>query len=472
MPSVPWWRSAVVYQIYPALVRRHRRRRRRRPRGHPAAPRSSRLARRRRDLALARLPLADGRLRLRRQRLLRRRSAVRIAGRPGPARRGGARARAARACSTGCRTTPPTSIRGSSSRAARATEPRSALVRVARSRSPTADRRTTGPRRSRPRRAPGRSTRRPASTTCTASCRRSPISTGRIPRSSTAMHGVVRFWLDRGIDGFRIDVVHCLGKDPALPDDPPDLAALPHAAINDHPSTHAILRELRRLVDAIPRRSHAGRRGVPALPAGRHALLRVGRRAAPGVRPARGRCTRRGSADAWRERIAGVQASHAAGRGVADAGAVEPRHAPAPHAARLGRARARAAAVLLLTLPGTPFLYAGEELGLEDAVVPRERRVDPGGRDGCRAPIPWDASPRHGWAGEPWLPWPPRRRAPRGRRAARRSVVDPAPLSRHARGAAGVAGAARAATGSLRRRARRRARLRARRGSGPAPRRW
>jgi alpha-glucosidase len=63
--------------------------------------------------------------------------------------------------------------------------------------------------------------------------------------------------------------------------------------------------------------------------------------------------------------------------------------------------------VLLLTLPGTPFLYAGEELGLEDAVVPPDRRVDPGGRDGCRAPIPWDGSPRHGWAGEPWLPWPP-----------------------------------------------------------------
>jgi alpha-glucosidase len=63
--------------------------------------------------------------------------------------------------------------------------------------------------------------------------------------------------------------------------------------------------------------------------------------------------------------------------------------------------------VLLLTLPGTPFLYAGEELGLEDASVPPDRRVDPGGRDGCRAPIPWDASPLHGWAADPWLPWPP-----------------------------------------------------------------
>jgi alpha-glucosidase len=75
---------------------------------------------------------------------------------------------------------------------------------------------------------------------------------------------------------------------------------------------------------------------------------------------------------------------------------------------RLGSdARARAAAFLELTLPGTPFLYAGEELGLEDALVPSQRKVDPGGRDGCRAPIPWAAGPSHGWPTEPWLPWPP-----------------------------------------------------------------
>jgi alpha-glucosidase len=79
------------------------------------------------------------------------------------------------------------------------------------------------------------------------------------------------------------------------------------------------------------------------------------------------------------------------------------------HRTRYGsEARARAAAVLLLTLRGTPFLYAGEELGLEDARVPPERVLDPGGRDGCRAPIPWDASGTHGWSTpDPWLPWPP-----------------------------------------------------------------
>ena len=59
---------------------------------------------------------------------------------------------------------------------------------------------------------------------------------------------------------------------------------------------------------------------------------------------------------------------------------------------------------------GTPFLYAGEELGLEDGAVPPERVVDPDGRDGCRAPIPWtsdgDAEVGHGWPTGPWLPFP------------------------------------------------------------------
>jgi alpha-glucosidase len=63
--------------------------------------------------------------------------------------------------------------------------------------------------------------------------------------------------------------------------------------------------------------------------------------------------------------------------------------------------------VLLLGLRGTPFLYAGEELGLEDASIPPEREVDPGGRDGCRAPIPWTRDADHGWGPDPWLPFPP-----------------------------------------------------------------
>src|SRR4029079_5698568 len=73
-----------------------------------------------------------------------------------------------------------------------------------------------------------------------------------------------------------------------------------------------------------------------------------------------------------------------------------------------GEDAARSAAVLLLTQRGTPFVYQGDELGLEDAVVPDARRADPGGRDGCRAPLPWEPGRFHGWpTPSPWLPWPP-----------------------------------------------------------------
>ncbi len=233
------------------------------------------------------------------------------------------------------------------------------------------------------------------------------------PALVAAMHDVLRFWLDRGIDGLRVDVVHCLGKDPALLDDPPEVAGIPHAVLNDHPATHAILRDLRRLVDAYPGdRMLVGEVFQLFQPDitryygrgdGLHLAFDLPRTLhTPWV------------AAAWRERTAAACAAYTA------VGAwptlVLSNHDTPRHRTRLGsEARARAAAVLLLTLPGTPFLYAGEEIGLEDAVVPRDRRIDPGGRDGCRAPIPWDASPRHGWAGEPWLPWPPE--------AAQRSVA-------------------------------------------------
>jgi alpha-glucosidase len=227
----------------------------------------------------------------------------------------------------------------------------------------------------------------------------------RNPAVVAAMHAVVRFWLDRGVDGFRVDVVHALGKDPALPDEPPHLSGIPHAVLNEHPSTHAILRELRRLVDAYPgdrmlvgevwlllARTHADYYG-----AGDELHLVFDLPAA--VRTP-------WSGEAWRERVAEVEASHRDGRWPTW---VLSNHDGMRHRSRFGsEARARAAAVLLLTLRGTPFLYAGEELGLEDAIIPPERAVDPGGRDGCRAPIPWDSGPAHGWPSpDPWLPWPP-----------------------------------------------------------------
>ena len=70
-----------------------------------------------------------------------------------------------------------------------------------------------------------------------------------------------------------------------------------------------------------------------------------------------------------------------------------------------GRRRGRLAAMMLLTLRGTPFIYYGEEIGQTDGAVPPERVVDVAGRDPERTPMQWDASPGAGFTtGEPWLP--------------------------------------------------------------------
>ncbi len=223
------------------------------------------------------------------------------------------------------------------------------------------------------------------------------------PAVVAAMHDVLRFWMDRGVDGFRIDVVHCLGKDPALPDDPAELAGIPHAVLNHHPSTQAIVRGLRRLVDGCPGdRMLVGEvfllfvREVADYYADGGGLHLAFDLPATLYTP--------WDAAAWRERTETIARTL---RGWPTL--VLSNHDTPRHRTRLGgtEARARAAAVLLLTLPGTPFLYAGEELGLEDAEIPADRVVDPGGRDGCRAPVPWDASAGHGWGPSPWLPWAP-----------------------------------------------------------------
>ncbi len=227
----------------------------------------------------------------------------------------------------------------------------------------------------------------------------------RHPEVVAAMHDTLRFWLDRGVDGFRMDVIHAIGKDPDLPGDPPELAATPHSALNDHPSTHALLRGIRGVLEEYDGdRMMVGE--VFLLDTAKVATyygdgdeLHLAFNFPPLFTPWR--------AERWRDRLAEV-VDHVDPRGAWPTWVLS-NHDNRRHRTRYrSEARARAAAVLLLTLRGTPFLYAGEELGLEDADVPPERVVDPGGRDGCRAPIPWDAAPGHGWGGaEPWLPWPP-----------------------------------------------------------------
>ncbi len=157
--AVPWWERGVIYQIYPRSLSGQRRRRRRRPRRDRAAARLSRRARRRRDLAVADLPLADGRLRLRRRRLLRHRSAVRDARRFRPAARRGARARpqAAARLRPQPQQRPAPLVRR---KPLVARQPQARLVHLARSRARMAARPTIGSATSAAR--PGNGTRRPA----------------------------------------------------------------------------------------------------------------------------------------------------------------------------------------------------------------------------------------------------------------------------------------------------------------------
>jgi alpha-glucosidase len=225
------------------------------------------------------------------------------------------------------------------------------------------------------------------------------------PAVRAAMHDTLRFWLDRGVDGFRADVVHLIGKDPQLPDDSEARSRVSRVAFHTDPRTHQWLREIREVLDDYDgQRMMVGEVNLPdpaevaahTGPEQLHLAFNFNLLRAAW------------DATAFRAAIAGVEAA-TDGTGAWPTWVLS-NHDESRHRTRYGgsEARARAAAVVLLTLRGTPFMYAGEELGLEDAFVPPERRVDPGGRDACRAPIPWNSRPGHGWGGtSPWLPWPP-----------------------------------------------------------------
>jgi alpha-glucosidase len=225
------------------------------------------------------------------------------------------------------------------------------------------------------------------------------------PQVVEAMHRTLRFWLDRGVDGFRIDAVHCIGKDPGFADDPRCFAGIPMSDFNDQPATHEVLRGVRRLVD-----SYEGDRVT---------LGEVDIRSTERV------MTYYGSGDelhlafnfppldapwdavVWQSVINEVE--HHLPEAAWPTWVLS-NHDNRRHRTRYGGSllRARAAAVLLLTLRGTPFIYQGEELGLLDVELLPHDWVDPGGRDGPRAPIPWERESPFGWGGEPpYLPFPP-----------------------------------------------------------------
>ncbi|HWT25376.1 MAG TPA: alpha-amylase family glycosyl hydrolase [Solirubrobacteraceae bacterium] len=224
------------------------------------------------------------------------------------------------------------------------------------------------------------------------------------PEVEAAMHDVLRFWLDRGVDGFRLDAIAKIAKDPLLRDHVG--AARRHD--EDWETIHPRLRGIRVVVDEYEDRMIVGEvalqdlhRVVSYLKSGDQLHLAHNFVFAE----------LEWEADGFRTSIDDFEAL-AEGRAWPAwflANHDKPRVASRFAADGQGPRRARAVALMLYALRGTPFVYQGEELGLPDAEIPVDRVVDVDGRDPERAPLPWRrpsaAGPGGGFTtGEPWLP--------------------------------------------------------------------
>lgn len=245
----------------------------------------------------------------------------------------------------------------------------------------------------------------------------------RNPQVRQAMEDVIRFWLDRGVDGFRVDVIHKMVKDAALRDNPlpkPEeehpvrhYGGQIHLYDEDQPEVHDIIRSWRGLLEQYGERTMVGEVFIldPARVAKYHGNGRDGLPLAFNFSflwcP--------WDAAAFRAEVEAMEAvlPAAAQPTYVLSNHDVPRHRTRFDDPRWGEARARVAAMLLLTLRGTPFLYYGEEIGMRDGFIPPERICDPVGkrfpavnRDPERTPMQWSAGQGAGFttAADTWLP--------------------------------------------------------------------
>jgi alpha-glucosidase len=214
-----------------------------------------------------------------------------------------------------------------------------------------------------------------------------------------AIDDVMRFWLDRGVDGFRIDVAHSLVKDQRLRDNPRLFPKRRPRHNWELDEVHEIHRRWRRLLDEYPDRMAVGEVSSRKL----SNLVKYYGKGDELHMPFNFNFLRqpwsaerfRGIVEEW-ERLLPENAwpdwtlsNHDRSRA----------------ATRYGLHRARVAALMLLTLRGTPFIYYGEEIGMTDVPIPPDRIVDVDGRDPERTPMQWDSTPNAGFtSGRPWLP--------------------------------------------------------------------
>ncbi|WP_329183488.1 glycoside hydrolase family 13 protein [Actinacidiphila glaucinigra] len=235
----------------------------------------------------------------------------------------------------------------------------------------------------------------------------------RHPEVIADFERILRHWLDRGVDGFRIDVAHTLFKAPGLPDAGPgqhqDILRNHLMPYHDQEELHPLFRTWRRLLDTHPAPPGAvpPRQRVMVAEAAVFEPARLARYVSPGEMQQAFNFAFLESSWDGAEMRAVIERSVASMRAVgapvtwvlSSHDAVRPvtRYGGGPH----GRRRARAAALLMLALPGAAYVYQGEELGLPQAHVPDDRLRDPlwersghreRGRDGCRVPLPWEGT--------------------------------------------------------------------------------
>ena len=240
----------------------------------------------------------------------------------------------------------------------------------------------------------------------------------RHPEVQDAMHRVMRFWLERGVNGFRVDAVHMLIEDEHLRDNPPNPSWQPGMSparslmriySSDQPETQHMVAAMRRVLDEYDDRVLIGEAYLPidrlmkyygeAL-GGFHLPFNFHLLSTPWNAPAIAALARSYEAalphGAWPNWVFG---NHDRSRLVNRIG---------------GGAQARLAAMLLLTLRGTPTLYYGDELGMRDGSIPPDRIRDPWeknvpglglGRDPCRTPMQWNDDEYGDFStATPWLP--------------------------------------------------------------------
>lgn len=234
------------------------------------------------------------------------------------------------------------------------------------------------------------------------------------PEVKAACLDVVRYWLEHGVSGFRLDVFNAYFKHPDLPDNPWRLARNPwqrqhHLYNKDRPELHDFLVELRSLLDQFPGTMVVGETfdGQPELAASYCDKLHMAFNFDFLLQPWKPSAIQRAIAR-WDQLFLAEDTWPCY---------VLSNHDNPRHAWRYGRGvssseadgRAKVAAALLLTLRGTPFIYYGEEIGLQDVPIQLsdawDLAFDGGSRDSSRTPMQWDTTENAGFSsGHPWLP--------------------------------------------------------------------